>query len=47
MNEKYPGKKMWEVYLKNKKLADFIHIDKLPFSKCEELEWLVQARRQP
>ena len=44
MNEKYPGKKMWEVYLKNKKLAAFIHIDKLSVQRMEELEWLVQAR---
>ena len=44
MNEKYPGKKLWEVYFKNRKLAKFLHIDKMPVGRMQELEWLVQAR---
>lgn len=45
MNERYPGKKLWEVYFKNRKLAKFLHIDKLPVQRMSELDWLVQARR--
>ena len=44
MNERYPGKKLWEVYFKNRKLAKFFHIDNLPVQRMSELEWLVQAR---
>lgn len=44
LHEKYPGKKLWEVYVKNRTLAEFIHIDKLPIQRIQELEWLVQAR---
>ena len=44
LNDKYPEKKLWEVYLKNRKLAKFLHIDKMPVARMQELEWLVQAR---
>jgi len=44
MAERYPGKKMWEVYSKNKKLARFLHIEDLPEKLTQELEWLVPAR---
>jgi hypothetical protein len=44
MEKKYPAKKLWEVYIKNKKLAKFIHVDKIPVQRMSELEWLVQAR---
>lgn len=44
MNKHYPGKKLWEVYFKNRKLADFFHISSLPVQRMQELEWLVQAR---
>ncbi len=44
MMEKYPGKKLWEVYFKNRKLAKFFHIEKMPVQRMDELEWLVQAR---
>ncbi len=44
MNERYPGKKLWEVYLSNKKLAKFFHIDKMPVSQMLEFEWMAQAR---
>jgi hypothetical protein len=44
MNERYPGKKLWEVYLKNRKQADFMHVDKMPVARMQEIEWLMQAR---
>lgn len=44
MHDKYPEKKLWEVYVKNRKLANFIQIDKMPIRRMQELEWLVQAR---
>jgi hypothetical protein len=45
LNEKYPGKKLWEIGFKNRKLAKFFHIDKMPVQRIQELEWLVPARR--
>lgn len=45
LNDKYPEKKLWEVYVKNEKLAKFTHIDKMPIRRMQELEWLVQARK--
>ncbi len=44
LSDKYPLKNFWQVYLKNGKLAKFIHIDKMPIQRMQELEWLVQAR---
>ncbi|WP_372948614.1 M1 family metallopeptidase [Mariniphaga sp.] len=44
MKEKYPLKKLWQVYFKNWKLASFLNIDHLPVEHMQELEWLVQAR---
>ncbi len=44
LNDKYPDKKLWEVYIKNRKLAKFIQIDKMPIRRMHELEWLIQAR---
>ena len=44
LNEKYPGKKLWEIGFKNRKLAKFFHIDKIPVQRTQELEWLVTAR---
>ncbi|MDZ7738230.1 MAG: M1 family metallopeptidase [Bacteroidales bacterium] len=44
MNEKYPLKKLWQVYFKDWKLARFLNIDRLPVERMQELEWLVQAR---
>ena len=41
---KYPDKKLWEVYIKNKKLAKFARLDQLPIQRMQELEWLIQAR---
>jgi hypothetical protein len=45
MKEKYPLKKLWQVYFKDWKLARFLNIDQLPVERMQELEWLVQARR--
>ncbi|MDD4107776.1 MAG: M1 family metallopeptidase, partial [Prolixibacteraceae bacterium] len=45
MHEKYPLKKLWQVYFKNWKMARFLNIDQLPVERMQELEWLVQARR--
>jgi hypothetical protein len=44
MKEKYPLKKLWQVYFKNWKMARFLNIDHLPVERMQELEWLVQAR---
>lgn len=44
MKEKYPLKKLWQVYFKNWKLARLLNIDHLPVGRMQELEWLVQAR---
>jgi hypothetical protein len=44
MDERYPGKKLWEVYFKNKKLAKFLCIYEMPVARMQELDWLVQAR---
>lgn len=44
MKERYPGKKLWEVYFKNQKLAKLFHIDNIPVERMPELEWLIQAR---
>jgi hypothetical protein len=45
MNERYPGKKLWEIDFKNRKLAKFFHIEEMPVQRIQELEWLVPARR--
>jgi hypothetical protein len=44
MDQRYPEKKLWEVYLKNRKLATFFHIDNMPVNRMQELEWLILAR---
>ena len=44
LNIKYPDKKLWEVYIKNRKLAKFFHIENMPVQRMEELAWLIQAR---
>ena len=44
MDEKYPGKKLWEVYFKNRKIAKFLQLDKMPVARMQELDWLAQAR---
>ena len=44
MNDKYPDKKLWEVYFKNGKLAKFFHIKDMPVERMQEIGWLIQAR---
>jgi len=44
MDERYPGKKLWEVSFNNRKLAKFFHIAELPVQRIQEIEWLVPAR---
>ncbi len=44
MKEKYPLKKLWQIYFKNWKLARFFNIDHLPVERMQELEWMAQAR---
>lgn len=44
MKEKYPLKKLWQVYFKNWELARLLNIDHLPVERMVEMEWLVQAR---
>ena len=44
MQEKYPEKKLWEIYFNKIKLAKFFHIDKMPVLLNRELEWLSLAR---
>ncbi len=45
MHERYPGKKLWEIFIKKKKAAKLLHIDKMPVERITELEWLIQARK--
>ena len=44
MNERYPGKKLWELSLRNRKMATFFHILKMPVQRIQELDWLIRAR---
>src|ERR1035437_5820146 len=44
MDERFPHKKLWEVFIKNIKLAKFFHVDKMPVKLMGELGWLSQAR---
>jgi hypothetical protein len=44
MDLRYPGKKLWEIELNNSKLAKFLHIEKIPAERIQELEWIIPAR---
>jgi hypothetical protein len=44
MEQRYPGKKLWEIKFANIKLAKLFQIDKMPVQRIQELEWLVPAR---
>jgi hypothetical protein len=44
MNQRSPGRKLWEVYLKNRRLAEILDIDDIPVHRADELRWLGQAR---
>jgi hypothetical protein len=43
MNEKFPGKKLWEIYFKSKKLASLLHMN-MSVERMQEIQWLIQAR---
>lgn len=43
MSEKYPEKKLWEVYLRNRRQARFLQVEDMPIQRKEELEWMTQA----
>ena len=45
MQEKYPEKKAWEIYLGNEKIAKFFNVDDIPAYGIDELTWLVEARK--
>jgi hypothetical protein len=45
MELRYPDKKLWEVSLKNRKLARLLNIENMPAERIQELEWLVPARK--
>ncbi len=44
MELRYPGKKLWEIDIKNKKIAAFLHADKMPVQRIQELDWITPAR---
>ena len=44
MNMRYPGKKLWEISIRNRKIATFLHINDMPVQRIQELEWLISAR---
>ncbi|MEN6589543.1 MAG: M1 family metallopeptidase, partial [Proteiniphilum sp.] len=44
MADKYPDKKLWEIMVKTKKQAMFLHADQLPAKTLQELQWLIPAR---
>jgi hypothetical protein len=39
-----PGEKMWELTLKNRKLAEFFHAENIPAQRIEELGWVIPSR---
>ncbi len=44
MEERHPGKKLWEVVFGNSKLARLFHLTDMPVQRMQEIEWLVPAR---
>jgi hypothetical protein len=44
MDERYPDKKLWEIYFRNGRLAKVFRINKMPVQRLAELEWLNIAR---
>lgn len=43
MQQRYPGKKFWEVYLGKRNQARFFHIEEMSLERMEEIEWLLSA----
>jgi hypothetical protein len=44
MDDRYPGKKLWELFFKNRRMARFFQVDKMSATRLVELEWMMQAR---
>lgn len=44
MEQKHPSKKLWELSLKNKKVAKFFKAENIPVIRIQELEWIIPAR---
>ncbi|MDD4993267.1 MAG: M1 family metallopeptidase [Paludibacter sp.] len=44
LTKRYPGRKLWQNYLKKESQAKFLQIDQLPEQRTMELEWLMAAR---
>ncbi len=44
MEIRYPDKKLWEITLRNRKLARFFQVEKMPVQRIQEIAWLVPAR---
>jgi len=45
MEEKHPDEKLWEIELKNEKLAKLFRIADMPARRIQELDWLTTARQ--
>ena len=45
MQERYPGKKLWEISLRNEKIARFFRIMDLPVQRAQEIEWMIPGRK--
>jgi hypothetical protein len=44
MREKYPERKLWEINPGNRRLAEFMKVEAIPFERIDEIEWLTAAR---
>jgi len=44
MSVRYPDKKLWELTLKNLKIAKLFNAEKIPADRLEEMAWLIPAR---
>jgi hypothetical protein len=44
MHEMYPEKKLWEINMRNERIARFFGIQDLPVQRAQEIEWLIPAR---
>jgi hypothetical protein len=45
MAVRYPDKKLWEIEIKIRKIAEFIHAEKMPAQLTQELDWIIPARK--
>lgn len=45
MKARYPDRKLWEIMLNNRWLANFLGVDEIPVERAYELEWLIVARK--